>query len=338
MKVAVVILNWNGRAYLARFLPSVLEHSAGIAEVVVADNASTDGSIEWLADAFPATRVLRFSENGGFSKGYNDALAMIDADYYVLLNSDVEVTAGWLAPMLEMMEEHPRVGACQPKVLCHHDKTRFEYAGAAGGFIDAYGYPFCRGRIFDELEEDAGQYDDEREIFWATGACLFVRAELYHQLGGLDEDFFAHMEEIDFCWRMKNAGFKLMVCPSSKVYHVGGGALPKSSPRKTYLNFRNNLSLLVKNMPTARLFPVLVARYFLDALAAAVFFMKGQRADAGAVWAAHAHFLRSLPRLMKKRKVLQQGAVSPVYGGNLVYERFVNKVAAFSQLSQEKWR
>ena len=338
MKVAVVILNWNGKDFLSRFLPSVLEHSAGVAEIVVADNGSADDSVRLLEDEFPSVRIIRFPENGGFSKGYNDALRQVEAEYYVLLNSDVEVTAGWLAPMLEAMESDSRVGACQPKVLCHHDKTKFEYAGGAGGYIDLFGYPFCRGRIFDELETDRGQYDDQREIFWATGACLFVRAELYHRLGGLDEDFFAHMEEIDFCWRMKNEGYKLLVCPSSAVYHVGGGALPKSSPRKTYLNFRNNLSLLIKNVPGKRLGWVLLTRYFLDALALFMFVSKGRWADAGAVWSAHSHFLRSLPRFWKKRKALRQGELTRIYHGSLVWAHFVHGVNVFENLKPGKWR
>jgi GT2 family glycosyltransferase len=253
MKTAVVILNWNGRNFLETFLPSVLEYSARCADVIVADNASTDDSVAFLQEHYPQIRIIEHPKNGGFSKGYNDALKQIDAEYYILLNSDVEVTPNWITPVIEMMDADPSIAACQPKLRSFEDRSQFEYAGAAGGFIDAYGYPFCRGRIFDVLEEDRGQYDDACEVFWATGACLFVRADLYHALGGLDEDFFAHMEEIDFCWRLKNNGHKVMYCPDSTVYHVGGGALPKSSPRKTYLNFRNNLALLVKNLPSKRL-------------------------------------------------------------------------------------
>lgn len=338
MKIAVVILNWNGRDFLARFLPAVLEHSSGLAEVVVADNASEDGSVAMLKDRFPEVRIIQHPENGGFSKGYNEAFRQIDAEYYVLLNSDVEVTENWIDPIIGMMDADPSIAACQPKIRSWHERGNFEYAGAAGGFIDAYGYPFCRGRIFDVLEEDEGQYDEPCEIFWATGACLFVRADLYHRWGGLDEDFFAHMEEIDFCWRLKNEGYKIAVCPDSMVYHVGGGALPKSSPRKTYLNFRNNLLLLVKNLPSKKLGWVLLVRYLLDMFAALVFFVKGQRADAAAVWSAHSHFVRSLPRFLGKRKALKQSDVGQVYKSSLVLEHFMHGIGTFSGLKEEKWR
>ncbi len=338
MKVAVVILNWNGRGFLERFLPTVVRCSDGAAEVVVVDNASTDDSVAYLRENHPDIRLIEHPENGGFSKGYNEALRQIEAEYYVLLNSDVEVTPNWIEPIIAMMDADSSIGACQPKIRWYHQRVKFEYAGGAGGYIDAYGYPFCRGRLFDTLEEDQGQYDDACEIFWATGACLFVRAELYHRFGGLDEDFFAHMEEIDFCWRLKNAGYKIMFCPDSMVYHVGGGALPKSSPRKTYLNFRNNLLLLVKNLPAGRLLWVLVARYFLDLFAAFSFLAKGQGADAGAVWKAHVHFLRLLPRFMKKRKALKQGAVGQVYRGSIVFDHFVRGADVFSKLNTGRWR
>ncbi|MEN8141963.1 MAG: glycosyltransferase family 2 protein [Thermodesulfobacteriota bacterium] len=338
MKTAVVILNWNGKDFLSRFLPSVLEHSRDLAEVVVADNASEDGSVAMLKDRFPEVRIIRHPENGGFSKGYNDALRQVDAEYYVLLNSDVEVTENWIAPIVEMMDADPAIAACQPKIRSWHERNKFEYAGAAGGFIDAYGYPFCRGRIFDVLEEDHGQYNDACEVFWATGACLFVRSELYHALGGLDEDFFAHMEEIDFCWRLKNAGHRIMYCPDSVVFHVGGGALPRESPRKTYLNFRNNLLLLVKNLSAKKLGWVLSIRYLLDMFAFMVFLMKGQPANGRAVWAAHAHFLRSLPRFMQKRKGLRQVRAGQVYRGSIVFEHFVRGVRAYSDLRTEKLR
>lgn len=338
MKTAVVILNWNGRAFLERFLPSVVAHCPAGAEVVVADNASSDGSVAFLRERHPLVRLIEFQENGGFAKGYNDALRLVDADYYVLLNSDVETTENWIPPVIGMMEANPAIAACQPKIRSLHEREKFEYAGAAGGFIDAYGYPFCRGRIFDVLEEDRGQYDDAREIFWATGACLFVRAEIFHALGGLDEDFFAHMEEIDFCWRLKNAGYSVMYCPESTVFHVGGGSLPKESPRKTYLNFRNNLSLLVKNLPAKRLAWVLFVRYLLDLFAALQFLLKGRRGDAAAVWSAHSHFLRSLPRCLAKRRALRQRDVGPVYRGSLVVEHFVRGVKVFSGLKQHKLR
>ncbi|MCK4565634.1 MAG: glycosyltransferase family 2 protein [Verrucomicrobia bacterium] len=337
MKVSVVILNWNGRDFLEKFLPAVVAHSEGCAEVVVADNASRDGSIEFLKDRYPQIRLIEHPENGGFSKGYNDALRQVDAEYYVLLNSDVEVTENWIVPIIEMMDADPSIAACQPKIRSFHERSKFEYAGAAGGFIDAYGYPFCRGRIFDVLEDDQGQYDDACEVFWATGACLFVRAEAYHALGGLDEDFFAHMEEIDFCWRLKNSGYKIMYCPDSTVFHVGGGSLPKESPRKTYLNFRNNLSLLVKNLPAKRLGWVLFVRYLLDMFAWLNFLVKGRRGDAAAVWSAYSHFLRSLPRNMRKRRALQQPDAEQVLWGSIVFEHFARGVMVFSELKKSKW-
>ena len=338
MKTAVVILNWNGKDYLEKFLPSVVEFSAGSAEVIVADNASTDDSINFLQERYPQIRIIENPENGGFSKGYNDALKEVDAEYYVLLNSDVEVTENWIDPIINMMDADPSIAACQPKIHSLEIRSQFEYAGGAGGFIDAYGYPFCRGRIFDQSEEDTGQYDDSCEVFWATGACMFVRAKLYHQSGGLDEDFFAHMEEIDFCWRIKNQGYKIMFCAESTVYHLGGGSLPQISPRKTFLNFRNNLSLLVKNLPSNRLVWVLVVRYVLDMFAALNFLRQGRRADAGAICSAHAHLLQAFPGLMRKRKSLTQAKVSQVYRGCIVYDYFVRGVTVFTGLKKHKWQ
>jgi GT2 family glycosyltransferase len=330
-------LNWNGRKLLERFLPRVVQYSSELAEVVVVDNASDDDSVAFLQREFPDVRLIQNTSNGGFSKGYNDGLRQIDAEYYVLLNSDVEVTENWMDPVLDMMDADPVIGACQPKIRSWHEKDKFEYAGAAGGFIDAFGYPFCRGRIFDAIETDRGQYDDACEIFWATGACLFVRSELYHSLGGLDEDFFAHMEEIDFCWRLKNAGYKLMYCPKSIVYHVGGGVLPQSSPFKTYLNFRNNLFLLAKNLPPKRLGWVLFVRYFLDMFAAINFFLKGSRGEAGAVCVAQWHFIKSLPLFMRKRKTLVRGKVGQMYQGSIVFEHFVRGIDTFAKLNPKKW-
>ena len=243
-KTAVVILNWNGKKFLEQFLPYVIKHSSSDAEVIVADNASNDDSVEFLKNNYPEIQIINNNENGGFSKGYNEALSKIDAEYYVLLNSDIEVTENWIKPIIDLMDSDKSIAVCQPKLRSYHQKEMFEYAGAAGGFIDKYGYPFCRGRIFNSIEVDNGQYDDTCEVFWATGAAMFVRAELYHKFGGLDNDFFAHMEEIDFCWRLKNEGYKIMYCADSVVYHVGGGTLPKNSSRKTFLNFRNNFNLL----------------------------------------------------------------------------------------------
>jgi GT2 family glycosyltransferase len=332
VKVAIVILNWNGRTFLEQFLPSVLSHTTDQTAVIVADNASTDDSVEFLRTHYPDLRLIINDSNGGFAKGYNDALKQVDAEYYVLLNSDIEVTQDWISPVIEMMDADPSIGACQPKIRSWHEREKFEYAGAAGGFIDKFGYPFCRGRIFFELEKDEGQYDDACEIFWATGACMFVRSSLYHQLGGLDEDFFAHMEEIDFCWRLKTAGHKIMYCPQSVVYHIGGGTLPKSSSRKTYLNFRNNFTLLYKNLPSSKLYPVFFVRLLLDGIAALMFLVKGGFRDMYAVTRAHLYFYRHLSHNRKKRHALQHKDVSCIYRGNLVWDHYIKGVKRFSDL------
>ncbi len=268
MKVAIVILNWNGLDMMRRFLPTVMEHSSGEAEIWVADNASTDGSMHMLEEEFPEVRRLQLQQNYGFAEGYNRALGQIDADCYVLLNSDVEVTAGWLTPLTDYMESHADVAACQPKLLAETAKHRFEYAGAAGGFVDRYGYPFCRGRIFDTVEDDLGQYDEPMDVLWATGACLMIRAKDYWETGGLDGRFFAHNEEIDLCWRLVLRGRRIVCLPASKVYHVGGGTLPKGNPMKTFLNFRNNLTMLYKNLPDDELAHVMRVRRVLDYVAA----------------------------------------------------------------------
>ncbi len=268
MKIAVVILNWNGRKMLERYLSNVLTYSQEDATVVVADNASTDDSVEWLRQHHPDVPLIVLEKNWGFADGYNQALAHIEAEYYVLLNSDVEVTHHWLTPLMEFMDSHADVAACQPKLLAVHDHDSFEYAGACGGFIDRYGYPFCRGRIFDTVEQDNGQYDTAAEVFWATGACLMVRSNDYWEVGGLDGRFFAHNEEIDLCWRLRQRGRKVYCLPDSQVYHVGGGTLPKSNPHKTYLNFRNNLTMLYKNLPDNEWHKVSRMRLVLDYVAA----------------------------------------------------------------------
>ena len=268
MKIAVVILNWNGRKMLERYLSNVLTYSQEDATVVVADNASTDDSVEWLRQHHPDVPLIVLEKNWGFADGYNQALAHIEAEYYVLLNSDVEVTHHWLTPLVEFMDSHADVAACQPKLLAVHDHDSFEYAGACGGFIDRYGYPFCRGRIFDTVEQDNGQYDTAAEVLWATGACLMVRSNDYWEVGGLDGRFFAHNEEIDVCWRLRQRGRKVYCLPDSQVYHVGGGTLPKSNPHKTYLNFRNNLTMLYKNLPDNEWHKVSRMRLVLDYVAA----------------------------------------------------------------------
>lgn len=268
MKLAIVILNWNGLSMLARFLPTVLEYSRDEAGIFVADNGSTDGSVEWLSRHHPEVGIIKLDRNYGFAEGYNRALRQVQADYYLLLNSDVEVTHHWLTSLIEFMDSHDDVAACQPKLLSEIDKDKFEYAGAAGGFIDKLGYPFCRGRIFDTVETDNGQYDSQEEIMWATGACLMVRSKDYWEAGGLDPRFFAHNEEIDLCWRLHLAGRRIFCVTDSVVYHVGGGTLPKGNPMKTYLNFRNNLTMLYKNLPEQDLGRVMWLRWLLDYVAA----------------------------------------------------------------------
>jgi GT2 family glycosyltransferase len=306
MKVAVVILNWNGKKFLEKFLPSVINCNASFAEIIIADNASTDDSLAFLKTTYPDLRVIVNSSNGGFAKGYNDALKLISSEYYVLLNSDVEVTPGWIEPVIQLMDKDRRIAAFQPKIRSYHNRASFEYAGAAGGFIDKYGYPFCRGRIFDHVEEDKGQYNDEREIFWATGACMFVRSECYHRVHGFDEDFFAHMEEIDLCWRLKNMGYRIMYTPDSTVFHVGGGTLNKTSPHKTFLNFRNNLLLICKNHPKRYFISKFLWRMVLDGIAGAKFLFSGQAGHFMAILKAHFSFYVSFGTALQKRKILQR--------------------------------
>lgn len=296
-RVAVVILNWNGEEMLRRFLPSVLVcSSVHDVDVYVADNGSTDNSCRMLLEEFPTVLQIQLDQNYGFAEGYNKALSQVDAEYVVLLNSDVEVTPNWLKPLLSFMDSHPEVGACMPKILSQKNRDYFEYAGAAGGFIDNLGYPFCRGRIFDTVERDEGQYNTDMPIFWATGAALMIRLQLYKMVGGLDGRFFAHMEEIDLCWRLRSRGYGIYCIPSSTVYHVGGATLKKENPRKTFLNFRNNLLMLYKNLPEKELHSVLLKRTVLDWIAAIVFFLKGDFAAARAVVRARKQFNRLRPR------------------------------------------
>lgn len=283
-KVSVVILNWNGAEMLRTFLPSVVKYTnPELAEVCVADNGSTDNSVDIVRNEFPSVRLISFKENYGFAEGYNKVMDNVNTDYVVLLNSDVKVTEGWIEPILSYMESHKDVAACQPKILSYHDKKKFEYAGASGGYIDKYGYPFCRGRVFDSLETDNGQYDTPADIFWASGAAMFVRREVYVAVGGLDPKFFAHMEEIDLCWRLLSRGYRLVCIPESKVYHVGGATLKKENPKKTYLNFRNNLLMMYKNLPSDELRKVMIVRCFLDYLAVVFYILKFDFSNASAV-------------------------------------------------------
>lgn len=333
MTTAVVILNWNGKKMLERFLPSVTAHTQGDAEVIIADNGSTDDSLDFVRAQYPGLRIIELDKNYGFAGGYNRALQQVKADYYVLLNDDVEVTPGWIEPVVAQMQQHPDTAICQPKLLMYDQRDTFEYAGGAGGFLDKYGYPFCRGRMFTSLEQDNGQYNTPGEIFWASGAAMFVRADVWHQLGGLDDDFFAHMEEIDFCWRAKNAGYRVEYCPQSTVFHVGGGTLPKSNPRKTYLNFRNNMALLYKNLPKRRLAWVMCSRIVLDYVAGFKFLMEQKPKEFIAVVDAHKAFYKWLPQLKKKRQGLkQQSRVSGMYQGLLLIDYYLLGKKKYSDL------
>ena len=321
--IAVVILNWNGAAMLRRFLPSVVAHSSAEAEVIVADNGSTDDSLQLLRDEFPSVRVLTLDRNYGFTGGYNRALAQIDAKYLLLLNSDVEVTPAWLRPLLDYMDAHPEVAACQPKLRAQRRSGEFEYAGAAGGYLDRYGYPFCRGRVFSVIERDGGQYDDVRSVFWATGAALMIRRADWLSAGGLDERFFAHMEEIDLCWRLNARGRKVVCIPQSVVYHVGGGTLAMEHPRKTFLNFRNNLLMLYKNLPAADLRPVMRRRRCLDYIAALKYLLTGHAANARAIVKARREFKRLRPSFTAQREEnLRRAVVQTIpqqLSGSLLY-------------------
>lgn len=302
-KASVVILNWNGIKFLKQFLPGVVSNTlTSNIEVVVADNGSTDESVLYVKANHHDVTLIEFDINYGFAEGYNRALDKLQSEYFILLNSDIEVTPNWINPMIEYMDANPNVGACMPKLLCFDDKDSFEYAGASGGYIDKYGYPFCRGRIFDTIEKDLGQYNTIENIFWATGACLFIRSHVYKEVGGLDPIFFAHMEEIDLCWRLHWYNYDIVVIPESIVYHVGGGALPKENPRKTFLNFRNNLFLLYKNLPQNILYKILLMRMCLDFIAALKFISEFKGKFALNIFLAHVGFYKNLKKLKKFRK------------------------------------
>lgn len=319
-RIAVVILNWNGAAMMQKFLPSVIQNSEE-AEVIVADNGSTDDSVEMLKQKFSSVRLILLDKNYGFAEGYDKALEQVEAEYYLLLNSDVEVTPNWLQPLLNYMDKHPEVAACQPKLLAERERDSFEYAGASGGFIDKYGYPFCRGRVFADVEKDCGQYDDIAPIFWATGAALMVRSVDWHEVGGLDARFFAHMEEIDFCWRLRSRGRGLVCVPASVVYHVGGGTLNAGHPRKTFLNFRNNLLMLYKNLPEAELKPVMRIRAILDYVAAAKMILTDGWKHAKAVYDARCEFHRLKPDFQLSRQENLAKAIQVKGNTNPIPER-----------------
>ena len=337
IKTAVVILNWNGKRFLEEFLPILIKNTQNQeAEIVIADNNSKDGSIDFLNDNYPDLRQICFDQNYGFTGGYNRALKQIEAKYFVLLNSDIEVTPNWLTPLVEILDSDNSIAACQPKIKAFNQKDHFEYAGAAGGYMDKYGYPFCRGRILDVIEQDVDQYNEQQDIFWATGACLAIRADLYKKLGGLDDDFFAHMEEIDMCWRLKNQGYRVVCNPASTVYHVGGGTLPNNSPFKLYLNFRNNLFLLYKNLPIGKLYPIMFSRMILDGASALIFLVKLSFSSFYAVLRAHISFYKSLRKLrIKRKKLLYEKVVNhhkEIYPRSIVIDYFLRKKRQFSTL------
>lgn len=325
-KIAVVILNWNGAKLLEQFLPSVVAFSND-ATIYVADNASTDSSTEVIRNQFPSVKIIQNSGNYGFAKGYNVALQQVEEDYYALVNSDIEVTENWLTPILSIFDNQLEVGIIQPKILDYKNKEYFEYAGAAGGFIDKLGYPFCRGRIFDTIEKDNHQYDDEREIFWASGACFFIRKEVYRRLNGFDDSFFAHQEEIDLCWRAFNLGYKAKYTSKSIVYHVGGATLNEGNPKKTYLNFRNSLSMLVKNLPDGQLVPIIFLRLVLDGLAGIQFILKGKFKHCWAIVRAHFTFYTIISENYKKRSRAQKD--NYFHTKSIVYNYFIKNGKVF---------
>ena len=328
-KLAVVILNWNGKNFLERFLPKLLQTLPDYAEAVVCDNASGDDSVAFLKENFPQVTLLQNDRNEGFARGYNLALQRVEAKYFCLLNSDIEVTDGWIEPVIEQMDANEKIAAVQPKLLSYNRRDEFEYAGASGGYIDKYGYPFCRGRVFGHVEKDHGQYDDVTDIFWATGAAMFVRSEVYQLMEGLDDDFFAHMEEIDFCWRIKNLGYKIKVNPASVVYHIGGGTLPKNNSLKTFLNFRNSLYLLIKNLPDERLAKTLILRFFLDQVAAFSFLAQGHFKDFTAVYKALYTFARTYKQFYAKRNTFPKLAFQDCYPESVVKLHYLKRKTIF---------
>ena len=333
MKIAVVILNWNGILLLEKFLPSLLKYSAE-ATIYVADNASTDDSISFVKAFFPAVQIVKNDSNLGFADGYNQALKYIDAEIYALVNSDIEVTENWLQPIIKTFESEPNTAIIQPKILDFKRKEYFEYAGAAGGFIDQYGYPYCRGRIFDALEKDIGQYDDHCEIFWASGACFFIRSQVYKDLNGFDGEFFAHQEEIDLCWRAFNQGNKIKYNSESVVYHIGGATLQQGNPKKTFLNFRNSLLMLTKNLPKEQLYKILLGRMLLDGIAGIQFLVQGKPKHFFAVLKAHWSFYGLFMAYYKKRNKFQHTEYYNVK--SIVYLYFIRKIIVFNDLFRIK--
>ena len=341
MTTAIVILNWNGEMYLQKFLPVLIQNTtqAGV-EIIVADNASTDSSVSILKEKFPAVTTIILDKNYGFAGGYNKALAQIEADYFVLLNSDVEVTADWLKPMLEYMNSHMDVAACQPKILSYDQPGYFEHAGAAGGYIDRFGFPFCRGRVLGIAEEDKGQYNSTIDIFWATGACLMIRSGVFSEVGGLDDDFFAHMEEIDLCWRLKSRGYRIVCIPESSVFHVGGGALGYESPYKTYLNFRNNLLMLYKNLPAGLLKKIMFSRFLFDYAAAFQLFITGKPKNALSVFKARRDYKKMQPDFKEKRNqnmlLSKTDITTDIYLNSIVLDYYLKGKKTYKAIMDDK--
>jgi len=333
INTAVVILNWNGIKWIQKFLPTIIQKS-NEANIYIADNASSDESVDFVNNNYPSVKIIQNSSNEGYAKGYNDALKKLDEKYYILINSDIEVTDNWINPIINLMEQDTSIAACQPKILDYTNRDNFEYAGASGGYIDNLGYPYCRGRIFSDLEKDVNQYDDIKEVFWASGACLFIRAESFKDINGFDNDFFAHQEEIDLCWRLKNNGFKVMVNPKSTVFHVGGGTLKSASPFKTYLNFRNNLFMLFKNLPFLKLLVTLLLRLPLDGVAALTFIKKEKGIlHVLSVLRAHLVFYVSIPLLFIKRvRINQKNNLVGKSNFSILYKYYIMGIKKFSEL------
>ena len=331
MKTAIVILNWNGRKLISEFLPSIVKYSYSIADIYVADNASNDDSVVFIQENFPEVSIISNPSNGGYSKGYNDALKHIKADIYCLINSDVEVTENWLSPILDVFSKESNTAIIQPKILDYKDKSKFEYAGAGGGFIDFFGYPYCRGRVFNHLETDRGQFDDTAQIFWASGACFFVRSEVYHELHGFDEKYFAHQEEIDLCWRTQNLGYDITYVGASTVYHVGGATLQESNPQKTYLNFRNSLLNIVKNIPPRYFLIVVLSRLLLDGVAGIKFIVELRPIHTWSILKAHASFYSKLFSYLKLRRTIKKNH-SYFRHFSVVWKYFVLRRRTFSSL------
>ena len=331
MKTAIVILNWNGEKLLEQFLPSIVNFSSEDATIYVADNASTDNSIQFVKEFYPSIAIIENTINGGYAKGYNDALQHVEADVYCLINSDIEVTENWLTPVLEVFNNKPNTAIIQPKLLDFKDRSKFEYAGAGGGYIDLFGYPYCRGRVFNHLEKDQGQFNEITNTFWASGACLFIRSEVYHRLGGFDEDYFAHQEEIDLCWRAQNEGYDVTYVGSSTVYHVGGATLQESNPQKTFLNFRNSLLNIVKNVPKKWFLLVVFTRLVLDGIAGIKFIVELRPIHTWAIIKAHGSFYKNFNKFLKKRKTLQKKKAYNIHT-SIVSQYFVFGRKTFKEL------